>query len=88
MKKPDPLINAKLKSKAHLRNTFFDFVVPYLPGFASKFKKGKCDQNFFCKTLKKVSKTKNFTLISNLLKKYVKNAPKISCKQNKFDEHE
>jgi hypothetical protein len=30
----------------------------------------------------------NFILISNLLKKFLKNAPKKSYKQNKFDEHE
>jgi hypothetical protein len=30
----------------------------------------------------------NFTLISNRLKRYEKNAPQKSYKQNKFEEHE
>jgi hypothetical protein len=30
----------------------------------------------------------NFTLISNPLEKLIKNPPKNSYKQNKFDEHE
>ncbi len=33
-------------------------------------------------------KKQNFTLISNQLKKVLKNAPTKSYKQNKFDEHE
>jgi hypothetical protein len=38
------------------------------------------------KIKKGVKKTQNFTLISNPLKKLLKNAPKKSYKQNKFDE--
>ena len=43
---------------------------------------------FFSTKSKKISKTQNFTLISNPLKKLLENAQKKSYKQKKFDEHE
>jgi hypothetical protein len=59
---------------------------------ASKFEKSTNmttkKQNFFWKKSKMVSKTQNFTPISNPFKKLFKNAPKKSYKQNNFDEHE
>jgi hypothetical protein len=79
MKNPDPLINAKLKSKAHLINTFFDFVVPYLPGFASKYKKGKCDQNFFLQNIKIGIKNAEFHADLKSVKKVGK-----KCTKNKL----
>ena len=45
-------------------------------------------KNFFWKNRKRCQKTQNFTLISNPLKNLLKNVPKKSYKQNKFDEHE
>ncbi len=68
-------MGAKLKSKTHLQNTFFDFLSRFL--------------RIWLQSLKKVLIwPKNFTLISNPLKKLLKNAPKKSYKQNMFDEHE
>jgi hypothetical protein len=37
MKNTDPLMGAKLKSKAHLLNTFFDFFEPFFARLTSKF---------------------------------------------------
>ncbi len=42
----------------------------------------------FEKNQKRYQKTQNLTLISNPLKKLLKNAPKKSYKKNKFDAHE
>ncbi len=83
-------MGAKLKSKTHLPDTFFDFLSRFLRVWLQSLKKVLIwpQKNFFLKKLKKVSKTQNFTLISNLLKKLWKNALKKSYKQNKFDEHE
>ncbi len=39
MKNTDPLMGAKLKSKTHLQNTFFDFLSRFLRVLASKFEK-------------------------------------------------
>ncbi len=71
-------MGAKLKSKKHLLNTFFDFLSRFLRVWLQILKKVK----------KGAKKTQNFTLILNPLKKLWKNAPKKSYKQNKFDEHE
>ncbi len=71
-------MGAKLKSKTHLRNTFFDFLSRFLRVWLQSLKKVLIwPKNF-----------KNFMLISNPLKKLWKNAPKKSYMQNKFDEHE
>ncbi len=39
MKNTDPLMGVKLKSKAHLLNTFFKFFGPFFARLASKFEK-------------------------------------------------
>jgi hypothetical protein len=39
MKNTDPLMGAKLKSKTHLLNTFFDFLSRFFPRLASKVEK-------------------------------------------------
>jgi hypothetical protein len=78
-------MGAKLKSKIHLQNTFFE---PFFARLASEFSKSvnMTKKTFFLK-IKQDIKTQDFTLISNPLKKLLKNAPK-SYKQNKFDEYE
>ncbi len=83
-------MGAKLKSKTHLQNTFFDFLSRFLRVWLQSSKKVLIwpKKIFFLKKSKKVSKTQNFTLISNPLKRLWKNAPKKSYEQNKFDEHE
>ncbi len=60
MKNTDPLMDAKLKSKTHLLKTFFDFLNRFFARLASKFSKSA-----------NMTK-KNFTLISNPLKKLLK----------------
>jgi hypothetical protein len=47
MKNTDPLMGAKLKSKTHLQNTFFDFFEPFFARLASKFGKVLIDLNFY-----------------------------------------
>jgi hypothetical protein len=85
MKNTDPLMGAKLKSKSHLQNKFFDFCAVFCAFGFKVCKKCKYDPpKFFFLN----QKTQNFTLISNPLKKFKKNAQKKSYKQNKFDEHE
>ncbi len=83
-------MGAKLKSKTHLLNTFFDFLSRFLRIWLQSLKKVLIwhKKKFFLKNRKRCQKTQNFTLISNPLKKLWKNAPKKSYKQNKFDEHE
>ena len=39
MKNPDPGMDAKLKSKTHFQNTFFDFFEPFFARLASNFEK-------------------------------------------------
>ncbi len=83
-------MGAKLKSKTHLQNTFFDFLSRFLRVLLQSLKKVLIwpKKNFFWKNPKRCQKTQNSTLILNPLKKFLKNAPKKSYKQNKFDEHE
>ncbi len=83
-------MGAKLKSKTHLQNTFFDFWAVCLRVCSQSSKKVLIwpKNFFFFKIRKRCQKTQNLTLISNPLKKLWKNAPKKSYKQNKFDEHE
>ncbi len=75
-------MDAKLKSKTHLLNTFF-------ARLASKFSKSAnmLKIKFVGKNHEWYQKTQNFTLILNPLKKCLKNVPKNSYKQNKFDEY-
>jgi hypothetical protein len=86
----DPLMGAKLKSKTHLQNTFFVFLSRFLRVWLQSLKKVVLwlIKKFVEKNLKRCQKTQNFTLISNPLKKLLKNAPNKSYKQNKFDKHE
>jgi hypothetical protein len=83
-------MGAKLKSKTHLLNTFFDFLSRFLRICSQSSKKVLIwrQKKLFWQNQKMCQKTQNFTLISNPLKKFWKNAPKKSYKQNKFDEHE
>ncbi len=77
-------MGAKLKSKTHLQNTFFDFLIPFLRIWLQSLKKVLIWPNIFFFKSKKVSKNADFESVE----KVVKNAPKKSYKQNKFDEHE
>ena len=90
MKNTDPLMGTKLKSKTHLQNTFFDFLSRFLCVWLQSLKEVQIwpKNIFFFLNQKRCQKTQNFTLISNPLKKLLKNARKKSYKQNKFDEHE
>jgi hypothetical protein len=70
MKNTDPLMGAKLKSKTHLQNTFFDFLSRFLRVWLQSLKKVLIwpKKNFLAKNQKRFQKTQNFTLISNPLK--------------------
>jgi hypothetical protein len=69
MKNTDPLMGAKLKSKTHSQNNFFDFLRRFLRIWLQSLQKVLiCPQIFFFKS-KKISKNAEFTLISNPLKK-------------------
>ncbi len=59
MKNTDPLMGAKLKSKTHLQNTFFDFLSCFLSVWLQSLKKVLIwpKKFFFEKKSKKVSKT-------------------------------
>ncbi len=82
-------MGAKLKSKTHLQNTLFDFLSRFLRVWLQSLKKVPIwPNNFFLKKSKKVSKNAEFHADFESVKKVVKNAPKKSYKQNKFDEHE
>ncbi len=83
-------MGAKLKSKTHLQNTFFDFLSRFLRVWLQSLKKVLIwPKNFFLlKKSKKVSKNAEFHADFESVEKVVKNAPKKSYKQNKFDEHE
>jgi hypothetical protein len=76
-------MGAKLKSKTHLQNTFFDFLSRFLRVW-SKFEKST---NV---TLKKYffEKNEEFHADFESVKKVVKKCTQKSYKQNKFDEHE
>ncbi len=83
-------MGAKLKSKTHLQNTFFDFLSRFLRICSQSSKKVQIwpKKFFFLQNRKRCQNTQTFTLISNPLKKLWKNAPQKSYKQNKFDEQE
>jgi hypothetical protein len=71
MKNTDPVMGAKLKSKADLQNRFFDFLSRFFAHLASKVAKSAnmTPKNFLGKNKIRYQKTQNFTLISNPLKK-------------------
>jgi hypothetical protein len=79
MKNTDPLMGAKLKSKTHLQNTFFDFLSRFFAHLASKFAKSAnmIPQFFILFFLsKKISKNADFHADFESAEKVVKNAPK------------
>ncbi len=85
MKNTDPLMGAKLKSKTHLQNPFFDFLRRFLRVWLQSLKKGLrwTLKKIFWKKIKKVLKNAVFHADFESVEKVV-----ISYKQNKFDEHE
>ncbi len=83
-------MGAKLKSKTHLLNTFFDFLSRFLRVWRQSLKKiliWPKKKIFFFKS-KKVSKNAEFHADFESVEKVVKKCTKKSYKQNKFDEHE
>ncbi len=71
-------MGAKMKSKTHLLNTFFDFLSRFLCVLLQSLKKVLIwSKNFFFLNWKRCQKTQNFTLISNLLKKLWKMHQKV-----------
>jgi hypothetical protein len=83
-------MGAKLKSKTHLQNRFFDFLSHFLRVWLEILKKGLIwpKQKNFLKKSKKVSKNAEFHADFESAEKVVKKCTKKSYKQNKFDEHE
>jgi hypothetical protein len=81
-------MDAKLKSKTHLLNTFFDFLCHFLRVWLQSFQKVLIrPQIFFLKKSKKITNAK-FHADFESVEKVVKKCTKKSYKQNKFDEHE
>jgi hypothetical protein len=82
-------MGAKLKSKTHLLNTFFDFSSRFLHIWLHSLKKILIwPKIFFFFKSKKVSKNAEFHADFESVEKVVKKCTKKSYKQNKFDEHE
>jgi hypothetical protein len=83
-------MGAKMKSKTHLLNKFFDFLSRFLRVWLQSLKKVLIwhKKIFFLKKSKKVPKNAEFHADFESVKKLWKNAPKKSYKQNKLDEHE
>ncbi len=76
IKNTDPLMGTKLKSKTHLQNTSFDFLSRFSRVWLQSLKKLliRPKKKFFLS--KNVSKNANFMLISDPLKKLLKNIQK------------
>ncbi len=84
-------MGAKLKSKTHLLNRFFDFLSRFLRVWLQSLKKKLIwpKKNFLGKKSKKVSKNAEFHADFESVEKVVKKCTKKKrYKQNKFDEHE
>ncbi len=85
MKNTDPLMGAKLKSKTHLLNTFFDFLSRFLRIWLQRLKKilKWSKKIFFLKKSKKVSKNAefhaDFESVENVVTKCTKK--KLQAKQ-------
>jgi hypothetical protein len=71
MKNTDPEMNAKLKSRTHLRNMFLNLLSRFLRGWLQSSKIANMTFTIFF-LHKRYQKTQNFTLISNPLKKVFK----------------
>ncbi len=69
-------MGAKINSKTHLLNKFLDFLISFLRVWLPSFQKVLIWPNKFLYIYKRYKKTQNFTLISNPLKKFEKNASK------------
>ncbi len=80
-------MGAKLKSKTHLQNMFYDFLSRFLRAW-KKFEKVLIwpKKNFFL--IKKGTKNAEFHADFESIEKVVKKYTKKSYKQHKFDEHE
>ena len=79
----------KLKSKAHLLNTFFYFLSRFLRVWLQSLKKVLIwPKKNFVEKIKKVSKNAEFHADFESVEKVVKKCTKKSYKQNKFYEHE
>jgi hypothetical protein len=83
-------MGAKLKSKTHLQNTFFDFFSRFLRVWLQSLKKVQIWplKNFFEKFVKGVKKRKISRWFRIRWKCFKKMHHKKSYKKNKFDEHE
>jgi hypothetical protein len=76
MKNTDPLMGAKLKSKTHLLNTFFDFLSCFLRFWLQCLDQVLQLHPKFFLNQKRCKKTLNFTLILNPFQNLSKNAHK------------
>jgi hypothetical protein len=77
MKNTDPWMDAKLKSKKHLLNTFFDFLSHFLRVWLQSIQKVLIrPKNFFWKKSKKISKNTEFHAAFESVDKVIKNAQK------------
>ena len=86
MKNTDPLMGAKLKSKTHLQNTFFDFLSRFLCICSQSSKKVQIwpNKKIFVKKSKKVSKNAEFHADFESVEKVVKNAQKKVTSKTSF----
>ena len=83
-------MGAKLKSKTHLLNTFFDFLSRFLRVWLQSLKKVLIWplKKFFWTKIEKGVKNAEFHADFESVEKVVKKCTQKSYKQNKFDEHE
>jgi hypothetical protein len=81
MKNTDPVMGAKLKSKTHLQNTFFDFLSRFLRTWLQSLQKVLIlpKKNFLDKKSKKISKNADFEYVEKVVKKCTKK--KLQAKQ-------
>ncbi len=81
-------MGAKLKSKTHLQNRFFDFLSRFLRVWLQSLKKVLIwpKNFFFIFKSKKASKNPEFHADFESVEKVVKKYTKKSYKQHKFDE--
>ncbi len=82
-------MDVKLKSKTHLKNTFFDFLSRFLRIWLQSLQKVLIwPKNFFLKKIKKGIKKRRISRWFRIRRKSCKKMhQKKSYKQNKFDEH-